>query len=140
MHQTKLHIIVYTATLVGLCSYSAVVGPGRIDSLPEALAWPTRTAGSALRLPADVKVVHAYPRSLWCNSAAHISVRVPDDIEQKWAVWKRQMQVGDYISLTATFHPEGYLLLHDMHVHRGRRLKIWVSVFSPIRIDWYPDS
>jgi hypothetical protein len=131
MHQTRLRIIVCIATLIGLCSYSAVIGPGHIDSLPEALAWPTRGAGSMLRLPADVKVVHIYSREFVVQQrGTRVSVRVPDDLAQEWAVWKQQLQVDDYVSLKATFHPKGYLLLQDMHVHRGRRLKIWVSVLA----------
>ena len=84
-----------------------------------------------LRLPSDVRVVQVHPREFLVQQhGAQITVLVPESIDQEWGVWKKQLQVGDYVRLKAMLHPEGYLLLHDMHLHKGRRLKIWVSVLA----------
>jgi hypothetical protein len=131
MNRARLRVVLCIILLIGLCSYSAVVGPEHLDSLPWALAQPDRVAGSELRLPSNMKVVQIHPGAFVVRQRdAQIAVRVPDHLEPEWVVWQQQLQVGNYVSLKAMFHPEGYLLLHDMHVHRGRRLKIWVSVLA----------
>jgi hypothetical protein len=131
MNRAKLRVMLCITLLIGLSSYSEVVGPEHMDRLPRALAQPDRVAGAELRLPSNVKVVQVHPRAFVVRQRdAEIAVRVPDHLEPEWAVWQQQVQVGDYVSLKATFHPEGYLLLRDMHVHQGRRLKIWVSVLA----------
>jgi hypothetical protein len=123
--------IICAVCLLGLCFYSASVGPGQVDSIRRLLANPGLYAGAQLRLPADVTIVEVRPWELLVQQdRAQIAVRVPEYIAQEWSDWRQQLQVGDVISLRATFQPEGYLLLHDMHVHRGRRLKIWVSVLA----------
>jgi hypothetical protein len=133
MNRAKLPLILCAASLLGLCSYSAIVGPGRMDGVPQALASPQLAAGLELRLASDVRVVQVHPQEFLVQlHGAQIPVRVPGNVEREWGVWKKQLQVGDYVSLRAVLQPEGYLLLQDMHIHKGRRLKIWVSVFALI--------
>jgi hypothetical protein len=75
------------------------------------------------------RVDHVSPRTLQVEQRkARIIVQVPVALEQVWEVWKPLLQPHDHVSLRAVFHPEGYLILRDMHVHEGRWLKIWVSV------------
>jgi len=131
MNRAKLRIFVCAIILVGLCSYSAIIGPRSLDSLREALAQPALAAGLELRLGPSVKVVDVHPRAFVIRQrGAQIAVRIPDPREPQWVVWKQPLEVGDHISLRGTFHPEGYLVLHDMHIHSGRRLKIGVSVLA----------
>jgi hypothetical protein len=131
MDCTILSSILCAASLFGLCTYSAVVGPGQSDSLPKALANPHLDAGLVLRLPSVVRVMEVRPQEFWVHQrGAQIVVRIPEQLEQDWMGRGQQLQAGDYVSLEATFHPDGYLLLRDMHVHKGRRLKIWVSLLA----------
>jgi hypothetical protein len=126
-----LHFVLCAVTLSGLCAYSAIVGPRRVVTLPEVLANPATSAGVELRLPLSTKVVQVLPRAFQIEQhGVQLSVRVPADLEQEWKVWGEQLQVHDAVSLRAVFHPEGSLILRDMHIHKGRGLKIWVSVFA----------
>ena len=130
MTRPVLHLLLYIAILFGLCVYSATIGPRRVVTIGKVLANPVAFAGKELNLQ-YAGVTHLLPQALQVEqSQARITVQVPATLEQPWEVWKRQLQAHDYVSLQATFHPEGYLILRDMHVHEGRWLKIWVSVFA----------
>ena len=126
----RLRRILGVATLLGLCVYSAIMGPRRVVSILDALANPAAFAGREFNIQ-YVRVVNPLPQALQVQQrSAQINVQVPDNLEQAWEVWKRQLQARDYVSLQAVFHPEGFLTLRDLHVHEGRWLKIWVSVLA----------
>jgi hypothetical protein len=129
MHRTALRFLLCAATLFGLCAYSAVVGPMQTTSIAKVFVDPAAFAGKELTLAS--RVVQVLPRELVVQQQGmRIPIRPPENAEKAWEVWRTPPQVGDYVSLRAVFHPEGYLILHDIHVHKGRRLKIWVSVFA----------
>jgi hypothetical protein len=47
MTRDALRLLLYTATLLGLCVYSATVGPRHVVTIVDALANPVAFAGSA---------------------------------------------------------------------------------------------
>jgi hypothetical protein len=114
-----------------LCLYSSFAGPQQGYRLSEILADPLAYTGVSLTL-AYAKVVHLVPHQFRVENweEAQIAVRIPDPLEAVWKQWREQLQVGHYVSLRAVVQPEGYLLLDDMHIHQGRRLKVWVSVLA----------
>lgn len=117
--------------LAGLCLYSGIAGPQRSYTIPKLLAAPVGAAGAELTLGPNAKVVQVLPQGFEVEQlGAQLFVRVSGNLEKAWKVWKNQLRKADYVSLRAVFHPEGYLLLQEMHIHKGRRLKIWVSVFA----------
>jgi hypothetical protein len=90
MNYSRLSAILCAASLLGLCSYSAIVLPGRTDSLPKALANPDRYAGVELSLPVGARVWQIHPREFLVQQhAAQLVVRVPANLEQDWAVTSR---------------------------------------------------
>lgn len=117
--------------LVGLCFYSHYVGPQQGYRLSEILADPLAYAGVSLSL-AYAKVIHLVPQQFRVENweKAQIAVRIPAHLKAAWKKWQEQLQVGHYVSLRAVVQPEGYLLLDEMHIHKGRRLKVWVSVLA----------
>jgi hypothetical protein len=126
-----LRLLPSTVVIVAICGYSAIEGPGREDSLATAVMNPALFAGRELRLPSNTRVLQVLPRGIEvAQRRAQVTVHIPEDLEREWRLWKEQVQAGDYVSLRAVFHPEGYLVLQEMHIHEGRQLKIWVSVLA----------
>jgi hypothetical protein len=131
MRPIDLRVLLFAATLFGLCAYSAIVGPTQMVSIAEVLADPVASAGKEVELASNVRVVQASPGEFLVQQRrVRIRVRATEHEEKEWGVWRKQPQIGDYVSLRAVFHPEGYLILHEIHVHTGRLLKIWVSIFA----------
>lgn len=125
----KLSPAFYTVALVGLCGYSAIFGPEHIATIPEVLANRAIFVGRELKLASGIEVVQVFPRELQvAQQGASIGVRVPENLAKDWEGWKKELKPGDFVSLTAVFQQEGYLLLRELHVHKGRLLKIWVSL------------
>jgi hypothetical protein len=134
MTRTALSLLLYTAILLGLCVYSATIGPRHVVSIREALADPAAFAGRKLNLQ-YARVVSVLPWVLQvAGHSTRITVQVPASLEPAWDVWKSQVQARDYVSLQAVLHPNGLLILRDLHVHEGRWLKIWVSVFALVLV------
>ena len=116
--------------LVGLCLYSGIVGSQRSARILKILADPLAYVGVQLEL-AYVRVVHVAPQRFRVEYRdTQIAVRMPAHLDRAWETWREQLQVGHYVSLRAVVQPEAYLFLHEMHIHKGRRLKVWVSVFA----------
>jgi hypothetical protein len=135
--------------IAGLCLYSGIIGSRQIDTIPEVLDNPPAADGTELRLGSDVKLSGIQAHEFQVEQlGARIVVRVPAELKKAWAVWSEQLRVGDYVSMKATYHSEekGYLLLHTLHPHKGRRLKIWVSLGALILVagmmtrDWRKTS
>jgi hypothetical protein len=57
-------------------------------------------------------------------------VRIAADLQWKWSTWRGQFKRGDFVSMRAVYHAEdgGYLLLQEFHFHKGRRLKMFLSL------------
>jgi hypothetical protein len=116
--------------LLGLCLYSGIVGSQRSYDLPKVVANPITYTDRELKFE-YISTVKVLPQEFQVEQlGARIFVQIPENLDKEWAVWRKQLEVGDYVSLRAVFHPEGHLLLHEMHVHKGRRLKVWVSLFA----------
>ena len=117
--------------IVGLCLYSHIVGPQQGHRLSQILADPLAYAGISLTL-SYAQVMRLVPQQFHVANweDVQIAVRVPDHLNAAWKKWRNQLQVGHRVSLRAVVQPEGYLLLNDLHIHQGRRLKIWVSVLA----------
>lgn len=131
MKQTKLYFLLYTTILFGLCTYSAIVGPDQVVTIPEVLASPVGFTNKQLNLTSDVKVAQILPGEFQVEQlGGRIAVRIPKKVEKQWEIWREQLQVGEFVSLSGVFHQEGYILLDQLHIHNGRRLKIWVSFLA----------
>ena len=103
-----LRVLLCVGALVALCTYSAFEGPGQEVTIATALADPVEFAGMELRLPSNVRVVQVGPQELLVEQqGVQIAVRVPDSTEGEHKARQGQPQVGDYVSVRATFHPGG---------------------------------
>jgi hypothetical protein len=117
--------------LIGLCLYSGLVGPGDIDTIPEALAHPEQAAGRTFELGSDVTVLRVHAHGFDVEQlGGQAVVRIPPPLQAEWERCREYLTVGDYVSLRAVFQPPHSLLLEEVHVHTGRRLKIWVSAIA----------
>jgi hypothetical protein len=126
-----LRFLPSTVVIFAICSYSAIEGPGREDSIAKAVLNPALFAGREFKLPSNTKVLQVSPRGMQVvQRGVQIAVHLPETLAKEWQAWGGQLQAGDYVSLRAVFQPEGYLLLQEMHIHDGRKLKIWVSVLA----------
>jgi hypothetical protein len=129
MNLDKLRFTVCALTLLGLCLYSGVVGPTQVDTISEILANTVAFVSQEVKLGAGVRVVRVLSREIEVEQRqARIIVRVPQGLEKEWEEWRSQLKVGDDVTLRGVYHPEGYLLLTEMHVHKGRPLKIGISL------------
>jgi hypothetical protein len=116
-------------SLLGLCLYSYLVAPQRTDSIPKIVANPHRSVGREIKLGSDTKVIWVRPQEFQVEQAgAVILVKPPENLQREWESWRRQLQPGDYVSLKGMVQPGGFLRLQNMHIHKGRMLKVWVSL------------
>ena len=114
-----------------LCGYSALKGPSREGSIANAVRNPAVYAGRELTLPANTRVLQVLPQGIRVvQRGLQIAVHVPEGMDKQWQAWRGKLQAGDYVSLRAILHPEGYLVFREMHIHAGRHLKIWVSILA----------
>jgi hypothetical protein len=116
--------------LVGLCVYSSIVGPQHTYDMSQLLADPSRSAGLELEL-GYTQIEDISNREFRVQrQGTRLSVWIPTRLQEEWERWQAQLEVGDYVSLRAVLLPEGHLSLQDLHIHKGRRLKIWVSLIA----------
>jgi hypothetical protein len=116
--------------LFALCLYGAIAGSLRSYDIRKMVAEPSRYAGVKLNW-AYVKVVQVLSQQFQIkNRGVTIAVQIPTHLEHRWKSWREQLKVGHAVSLRAVFHPDRYLLLHEMHIHHGRRLKVWASILA----------
>jgi hypothetical protein len=119
--------------LLGLCIYSGIVGPREIDTISEVLEASHRADGLVLRLGSDTKVVDLRESGFLVEqSGKRLPVRIPADLQRQWRTWKDQLRRGDFVSMRAVYRAEegGCLLLQEFHIHKGRRLKMVLSLVA----------
>jgi hypothetical protein len=117
--------------LVGLCIYSWIIGPREIDTIPEVLEASRKADGLELSLGADSKVVDLQDNGFLVEQLGErLAVRIAANLQTEWMTWRGQLDMGDFISMRAVYHAGegGYLLLQELHIHKGRRLKMFASL------------
>jgi len=128
----RVRIVGFLSCLVGLAVlsfYSARVGSAAVDTIPEISRHRGLPNGQEVRLTSDVKIAEiGSDRFTAEQGRARIDVLIPDDLRRDWDTTRPGIKPGDYVSLRAAYRAPGYLEAREYHVHKGRRLKIWVSV------------
>lgn len=115
--------------LVALSFYSARVGAPAVDTVPELKAHLGLAGGQEVALTSDVKIVEVRANDFTVEQGrARIDVRIPEKLQADWEEKKRTAKAGDYVSLRGIYQSAGYLEAREYHIHKGRRLKIWVSL------------
>lgn len=128
----KLRILGFLSCLLGLAAlsfYSARVGAPAVDTVPEIKSRGDLPGGQEVALTSDVKIVEIGANDFTVEQGgARMDVRIPGELRANWEETKPTIKAGDYVSLRATYQSAGYLEAREYHVHKGRRLKIWVSL------------
>ncbi|RPI29642.1 MAG: hypothetical protein EHM61_00865 [Acidobacteria bacterium] len=115
--------------LGALCFYSARFGSAAVDTIPEIRAKGRSAIGQEVALTSDVKVVRLLDNGFIARQGgAQMEVTISDEVESQWNAAKHGLAVGDFVSLRAVCKQTGLLEAREFHVHKGRRLKIWVSI------------
>ncbi|RPJ62299.1 MAG: hypothetical protein EHM23_03865 [Acidobacteria bacterium] len=117
--------------LAALSFYSARTGSAEVDTIPEIIAKGGLPNGQEVALTSDVKITDiGADRFVAQQGRARIGVLIPAQLKPTWEETKPGIQNGDYVSLRAIYRAPGYLEAREFHVHKGRRLKIWVSLVA----------
>lgn len=121
--------------LAALSFYSERVGSVQVDTIPEIVARQGLPNGQEVALTSDAKVVEIRADGFTAEQGgSRIGVRIPPQLSRDWQTTKQEITPGDYISLRGVYRAGGYLEARDYHVHKGRRLKIWVSVAALLAV------
>ncbi len=129
MTERVLGVVSCLLGLAALSLYSARVGSVEVDTIPEIIAHRGLPNGQEVALTSDVKIARVGPTDFTVEQGGDkIGVRIPSELGSAWEITRRTVNAGDFISLRAVYRSEGYLEAREFHVHKGRRLKIWVSI------------
>lgn len=115
--------------LAALSFYSVRVGSDQADTIPEIVAGQGVESGQEIALTSDVTVTEIGASEFVAEqNGARIRVLIPPQLRPEWEDTRTDLKVGDHISLRGVCRKAGYLEARQYHVHKGRRLKIWISV------------
>ncbi|RPJ83992.1 MAG: hypothetical protein EHM18_12690 [Acidobacteria bacterium] len=115
--------------LAALSFYSARTGSAEVDTIPEIIAKGGLPNGQEVALTSDVKITDIGADQFVAKQGrARIGVLIPAELMPIWEKTKPGIKIGDYVSLRAVYRSPGHLEAREFHVHKGRRLKIWVSL------------
>jgi len=116
-------------TLAALSFYSARVGATQVDTIPEIVAREGIPSGQEVALTSDVTITGVGANDFTAEQGgAAIRVLIPARLRTDWEAARAGIKAGDHVSLRGIYRGAGYLEARDFHVHKGRRLKIWVSL------------
>ena len=118
-----LRITLYILVMTGLLIYGKISYP--VITLDMCFNEPARYDGITLSLGAAITVREIFADGFSIHQFGRI-VKVKGDASG--------LAPGDYISIIAVFHKEGWLDLVDSHVARGRRYKILVSLLPAVLV------
>lgn len=121
--------------LAALSFYSVRIGSVEVDTIPEIVARRGLPDGQEVALTSDAKVVEIRADGFTAEQGgATIGVLIPERLRKDWQTTRQEITPADYISLRGVYRTGGYLEARDYHVHKGRRLKIWVSVAALLAV------
>ena len=127
----KLRIVFYTLALLGLCVYSAVVGPLQVTTVRDVQKNSAGFHGQEFRLSSQIKVSQLMDDGFLIDQrGAKMHVRIPAKDANLWKKEKRTLKVGDVVTLRGQWHSEGYLLLEELHIQKLQLVRILVSALA----------
>jgi hypothetical protein len=131
----KLRFCFYSLILLGLCVYSALVGPQQITTVRAVQKNPASFHGRELRLSSQIRVSQLLDDGFLIEQRrAKMHVRVlgkaPSFLEKE----KSSLKVGDLVSLRGRWQGEGYLLLEELHIQEMRPGRILVSSLTVLAL------
>lgn len=119
----KMLIIIVTIAI--LITYGHLVGNHKELSIKECLEAPEKYDGTLLVIKKETKIGNIYGDGFEIvQPYDNVTIFVSGDTTG--------LIKNAYVTLTATFHKEGYLELYSIHVHKHRRVKFIVSVVAVI--------
>jgi len=122
MAMKMLIIVVAIAILI---TYSHLVGNHKELSIRECLEAPEKYDGTLLVIKKETKIGNIYEDGFEIvQPYDNVTIFVSGDTTG--------LIKNAYVTLTATFHKEGYLELHSIHVHKRRRVKFIASIVTVI--------
>ena len=128
MASAKLQILFYSLTLLGLCVYSAHVGPQQITTVRDIQKNPAWFHGQELRLSSEIRVSQLlHDGFLIEQRRAKMHVRILGKGAGLLEKERSSLKVGDLVSLRGRWHGEGYLLLEELHFQKIRLGRILLS-------------
>jgi hypothetical protein len=135
MVSVNLRFCFYSATLLGLCVYSALVGPQQITTVRKVQKNPASFHGRELRLSSQIRVSQLLDDGFLIEQRrAKMHVRVlgkaPSFLEKE----KSSLKVGDLVSLRGRWNGDGYLLLEELHIQEMRPGRILVSSLTVLAL------
>jgi hypothetical protein len=138
MKKRSIALILLILSILTAATYTAYHHPWIKTS--DCLKAPEAHDGRLVTRYEEPVVGHIYADGFQLLQKNEPSIRVYSDTTG--------LRSGEYISLTATFHREGYLRAVSFRIARHRRYKIWLSVLPVIliglgllhyyRIQWNP--
>ncbi len=127
-----VRVLGFLSCLLGLAAlsfYSARVGSAEVDTIPEIIARQGLPSGKEVALTSDVKITGIGSEEFTVEQGgARIGVLIPKEHQAAWEETRPGIKPGDYVSLRGIYRAAGCLEVREYHVHKGRRLKIWVSL------------
>jgi hypothetical protein len=131
----NLRFCLYSLTLLGLCVYSAVVGPQHITTVRAVQKNPAWFHNRELRLNSQIRVSQLLEDGFLVEQRrAKMQVRIAGKEGSFWEKQKSSLKVGDLVSLRGRWHGEGYLLLEELHIQKTRRGRILLSSLTVLAL------
>ncbi len=127
--KSRLLLLLTLSCLAALSIYSALVGPGRVDTIRELVGRGPDVRGRQIELVSDVRVISFDADGMLLEQGGtRIEARIPQELKSRWDEERVKIAPREFISLRGTVLPGPGIEVRDYHLHRGRTLKIWLSL------------
>ncbi len=127
--KTWILLLISLAALAALCTYSALVGPQRVDTVRELVRQGRQVTGQQVALESNVRVVSYDADTLLLQQGqARIQARIPVVLKSRWNEDRTEIKPREFISLRGTVVPGPAIVIEDYHLHKDRSFKIWLSL------------
>jgi len=129
--KTWILLLIALAALAALSTYSAMVGPGRVDTVRELVRQPGQVIGQQVALESNVRVVsHDADTLLLRQGGEQIRARIPVRLKSRWDEDRAEIEPREFISLRGRVIAGPAIEIEEYHLHKDRSFKIWLSLAS----------
>lgn len=127
--KSRLLLLLSLSCLAAMSIYSAVVGPRRVDTVRELISGGQEVRGREIELVSDVRVMSFDADGMLLQQGgARIEARIPPALKSRWDEERAEIAPREFISLRGRILPGPAIEIQEYHLHRGRTLKIWLSL------------
>jgi hypothetical protein len=125
----------YGLTLLGLCVYSAFVGPQQITTVKDVQKNPARFHDRELTLRSQIRVSQLLDDGFLIEQRrAKMRVRIPGKQVSLMEKERSSLKVGDLVTLRGRWQSDGYLLLEELHIQKRRMGRILLSSLTVLAL------